>query len=146
LIVLTLTSAASAYRAAAAGHVGLTAFVAVSYSTLLLLFRRLRAYERLPPGGEADQRARLRREVWALCTLLTVLFAWKVAGVVPWPTTGPVSYTHLDVYKSPSYTRYFVVQIIIIWQFGVPTMEIYVAIDSLLGIYAVSYTHLVDEQ
>ncbi|OEL19195.1 hypothetical protein BAE44_0019786 [Dichanthelium oligosanthes] len=91
LIVLTLTSAESAYRAAAAGDVGSTAFVAVSYSTLLLLSRRLRAYERLRPGGEADQMARLRREVWALCTLLTVLFAWKVAAAMPsWPVAAAV--------------------------------------------------------
>ncbi|OEL29507.1 hypothetical protein BAE44_0009474 [Dichanthelium oligosanthes] len=80
-----------AYRAAAAGDVGSTAFVAVSYFTLLLLFQRLRAYERLPPGGEADQRARQRREVWALCTLLTVLFAWKVAAAMPsWPIAAAV--------------------------------------------------------
>ncbi|RLN11993.1 hypothetical protein C2845_PM09G03260 [Panicum miliaceum] len=98
LIALTLTSAVSAYKAAAAGDAGSTAFVAASYSTLLLLFRRLRAYERLPPpAGDADaaadgaRRARLRREVWALCTLLTVLFAWKVAAAMPsWPAVAAV--------------------------------------------------------
>jgi len=86
LVALTLTSAVSAYRAAAAGDAGSTAFVAASYSTLLLLFRRLRAYERLPlPGGDAggERRARLRREVWALSTLLTVMFAWKVSAAMP---------------------------------------------------------------
>jgi hypothetical protein len=57
MALVTLTSAAAAYRA----------FVAVCYSTLLLLFIRLRAYERLP-RWDADGRARLRREVWALST------------------------------------------------------------------------------
>ena len=94
LVALTLTSAVSAYRAAAAGDAGTTAFVAASYSTLLLLFRRLRAYERLPlPGGDAggERRVRLRREVWALSTLLTVMFAWKVSAAMPsWPAAAAV--------------------------------------------------------
>ncbi|TKW19636.1 hypothetical protein SEVIR_4G033501v4 [Setaria viridis] len=38
------------------------------------------------PEAAADDRVRLiRRKVWAICTLLTAMFAWKVAGVVPWP-------------------------------------------------------------
>ncbi|KAF8697629.1 hypothetical protein HU200_035817 [Digitaria exilis] len=85
LAILTLTSGASVYRAAAAGDIVTAAFVAASYSALLLLFRRLRVYERLPP-------ARLRREVWALCTLLTVMFAWKVAAAMmpSWPAAAVV--------------------------------------------------------
>jgi len=54
----------------------------------LLLFIRLRAYERLP-RWDADGRARLRREVWALSTQLTVLFASRVAAATPsWPVTA----------------------------------------------------------
>ncbi|CAL5044635.1 unnamed protein product [Urochloa decumbens] len=91
LLFLTLTSAVSAYRAAAAGDIGSTGFVGVSYATLLLLFRNLRAYERLPPDEADGIRARLRREVWALCTLLTVLFSWKVAAAMPsWPVAAAV--------------------------------------------------------
>lgn len=95
LLALTLTSAMSAYKAAAAGDLGSSAFVAASYSALLLLFRSLRAYERLPPGEEEEaggRRARLRREVWALCTLLTVMFAWKVAAAMMpfWLAAGVV--------------------------------------------------------
>ncbi|CAL5045855.1 unnamed protein product [Urochloa decumbens] len=93
LIFLTLASAMSAYRAAAAGDVGSTAFVAVSYATLLLLFRSLRAYERLPPGAADDgrRRRRLKREVWALCALLSGLFAWKVAAAMPsWPAAAAI--------------------------------------------------------
>ncbi|KAJ1257960.1 hypothetical protein BS78_10G036800 [Paspalum vaginatum] len=92
LVFVTLTSAVSAYRAAAAEDVVSAVFVAVSYSTLLLLFRSLRAYERLLPGDDADGRRRhLKREVWALCTLLTVLFAWKAAAAMPsWPVAAAV--------------------------------------------------------
>ncbi|CAN6166608.1 unnamed protein product [Urochloa humidicola] len=91
LIVVTMASTASTYRAAVAGDAGTTAYVAVNYSTLLLLFRSLRAYERLQPGEEAGQRTRLRREVWALCTILTLLFSWKVSAAMPsWPVAAAV--------------------------------------------------------
>ncbi|WVZ82583.1 hypothetical protein U9M48_029834 [Paspalum notatum var. saurae] len=88
---VTFTSAVSAYRAAAAGDVGSTAFVGASYATVLLLFHRLRAYEcLLSPGAAGDdgrRRRRAKREVWTLCTLqLTVLFSWKMAAAMPsWP-------------------------------------------------------------
>ncbi|RLM85289.1 hypothetical protein C2845_PM04G07600 [Panicum miliaceum] len=36
---------------ALAGDAGSTAFVATSYNMILLLFHRLRVYERLPPAG-----------------------------------------------------------------------------------------------
>jgi hypothetical protein len=67
------------------------AFVAVTYAALLLLHRTLGAYETAVEAPEADaaaaepERERLRRRVWALSALLTALFAWKVARVVPWP-------------------------------------------------------------
>ncbi|KAJ1257996.1 hypothetical protein BS78_10G039600, partial [Paspalum vaginatum] len=56
------------------------AFVAVSYSALLLLLRSLRAYEL----ADAAERGPLRRRVWALSALLTAMFAWKVAAAVAW--------------------------------------------------------------
>ncbi|WVZ82585.1 hypothetical protein U9M48_029837 [Paspalum notatum var. saurae] len=86
LAAVTLTSAVAAYRALAAGDVVSMAFVGISYSTLLLLFHSLGAYERLP-------RLMNRREVWALSlsTLLTVLLAWKVAAAMPsWPVAAAV--------------------------------------------------------
>ena len=49
LVALILKSAVFAYRAVAAGDAGSTASIASSYSTLPLLFRRLRAYEGPPP-------------------------------------------------------------------------------------------------
>ncbi|CAL5045848.1 unnamed protein product [Urochloa decumbens] len=82
LLVLTLSSGAAVCRAA--GDTASVAFIATttSYVTLLLLFACLRAYERAA-GGRRD---RLRRSVWALSTLLTVMFAWRVAAMMPyWP-------------------------------------------------------------
>uniref|UniRef100_A0A0D9WLS2 Uncharacterized protein n=1 Tax=Leersia perrieri TaxID=77586 RepID=A0A0D9WLS2_9ORYZ len=64
------------------GDILSVAFVATSYCTLLLLFSSLRAYERTPPADAAG-RERIRRRVWCLCTALTAMFAWKVAGVMP---------------------------------------------------------------
>ncbi|CAD6337749.1 unnamed protein product [Miscanthus lutarioriparius] len=84
VVLLTVTGAAAAYRAAAAGDVAFVAFVIVSYSALLLLLRFLRADELAPPEA-AVGRERLRRRVWALCMLLSVMFAWKFASVKPWP-------------------------------------------------------------
>jgi hypothetical protein len=89
-VLLTATCAAAIHRAAAAGDVASVAFVAVSYAALLLLHRTLGAYEtaiEAPEDAAAaeSERERLRRRLWALSALLTALFAWKVAGVVPWP-------------------------------------------------------------
>ena len=88
-VLLTATWAAATYRAAAAGDVASVAFVIVSYGALLLLLRFLRAYEVAPPEA-AVGRERLRRRVWALCTLLTAMFAWKVASVMTWPVAVAV--------------------------------------------------------
>ncbi|KAG2604192.1 hypothetical protein PVAP13_4NG051300 [Panicum virgatum] len=86
-LVLTLSSGAAVCRAAAAGDTTSVAFVVAGYATLLLLLACLRAYERAPSGEAADgRRGRLRRAVWSLTTLLTVMFAWRVAAVMPsWP-------------------------------------------------------------
>ncbi|CAL5045858.1 unnamed protein product [Urochloa decumbens] len=86
LLVLTLSSGAALCRAA--GDTASVAFIVTSYVTLLLLFACLRAYERAPAAGAAGGRSRdrLRRAVWALSTLLTVMFAWRVVAVMPyWP-------------------------------------------------------------
>ncbi|CAN6215138.1 unnamed protein product [Urochloa humidicola] len=85
LLVLTLSCGAAVCRAA--GDTSSVVFLIASYLTLLLLFQCLRAYEHVPPA-EADnlRRGRTRRAVWSLSTLLTVMFAWRVAAVMPyWP-------------------------------------------------------------
>jgi hypothetical protein len=84
--VLTVNSVLAIYRAR--DDAAAVAFVAGSYLTLLLLFGALREYERAPPGSPA--RARARRAVWPLTTLLTVAFAWKVAAVMPSPVAAAI--------------------------------------------------------
>jgi hypothetical protein len=83
--LLTTTCAAATYRAAAAGDAASVAFVIVTYGALMLLLRYLREYELLAPPEAVVHREGLRRRVWALCTLLTAMFAWKVASVMTWP-------------------------------------------------------------
>jgi hypothetical protein len=89
LTVLTMTGATAVYRTAQ--DAGSVAFAIGGYVALLLLFRALSAYERAHahPGAERRRKG-LRRKVWCLCTLLTAMFAWKVAGVMPWPLTVAV--------------------------------------------------------
>jgi hypothetical protein len=79
------------FRGRAAGDTASVAFVVATYVTLLLLFACLRAYEcaPAPAPGEADaggqrgrRRIRIRRAVWCLSSLLTVMFASRVAGVM----------------------------------------------------------------
>ncbi|XP_066371322.1 uncharacterized protein [Miscanthus floridulus] len=70
--VLTLNSGLAIYRAR--GDPASILFVSGSYTTLLLLFRCLRDYERAAPGSPARERERerARRAVWPLTTLLTL--------------------------------------------------------------------------
>lgn len=44
-----------------------------------------------PPG---NRRGRIRRAAWSLCTLLTVLFAWRVAAVMPNRPAAPSRLGH----------------------------------------------------
>ncbi|CAN6165147.1 unnamed protein product [Urochloa humidicola] len=86
-LVLTLSCGAAVCRAA--GDTASVVFVVASYVTLLLLSLCLRAYERVPPGEADDlRRGRIRRAVWSLSTLLTVMFSWRVAAAMPyWPAS-----------------------------------------------------------
>lgn len=52
------------------------AFVAVAYVALLLLFRCLHLLERRRDRG-------LKLAVWALSTILTLMFSYKVAAIMP---------------------------------------------------------------
>jgi hypothetical protein len=84
--VLTVNSGLAMYRAR--GDAASALFVVASYLLLLLLFACLRAYERAAPGSPARDRA--RRAVWPVTALLTLAFAWKVAGVMPSPVAAAV--------------------------------------------------------
>ncbi|XP_062228038.1 uncharacterized protein LOC133926235 [Phragmites australis] len=75
---LTCNSALAIYRSR--GDPASVAFVGGAYAAILLLFRCLRRFER----GEGD-RGRTKAAVWALTTLLTAMFASRVAPLMPTP-------------------------------------------------------------
>ncbi|RCV20175.1 hypothetical protein SETIT_4G035200v2 [Setaria italica] len=65
------------------GDAASVAFVLVADATLLLLFLCLRELERAARGGAAGRgRSRIKGAVWALSTLLTAMFASRVAPLV----------------------------------------------------------------
>ncbi|CAN6202569.1 unnamed protein product [Urochloa humidicola] len=77
--LLTCNSLAAAYRSRRdPGSVG---FVAAAYAALLLLLHSLRRFERAPPAD----RGRVKAAVWGLSSLLTVMFAARVAPLMPPP-------------------------------------------------------------
>ncbi|RCV20168.1 hypothetical protein SETIT_4G034500v2 [Setaria italica] len=79
--VLTCNSAVAVYRSW--GDPASVAFVATAYAALLLLLRFLRGFEGARPG----ERGKAKAAVWALSTLLTAMFASRVAPLMP-PLVG----------------------------------------------------------
>lgn len=63
---------------------GAVAFAVVSYVDLLCLFWCLRRFER---ANEQDKWW-LKVAVWLLASLLTGMFSYKVAAVMPWPVAA----------------------------------------------------------
>jgi len=78
-VFLTFNSGMAVYRSNR--DAGSVLFVAVSYLDLVALFACLRLYERL--DRHSPRRERIKAAVWALTTLLTVMFTYKVAEVMP---------------------------------------------------------------
>ncbi|KAJ4789153.1 hypothetical protein LUZ62_040399 [Rhynchospora pubera] len=78
---LTFNSGMAIYRSK--GDAGSVAFVAISYLDLLSLFYCLRIYEKSPHNS--SQRRIINAIVWSLTTLLTVMFSYKVAALMPLP-------------------------------------------------------------
>ncbi|KAJ4782239.1 hypothetical protein LUZ62_066496 [Rhynchospora pubera] len=78
---LTFNSGMAIYRSK--GDAGSVAFVAISYLDLLSLFYCLRLYEKSPHNS--SQRRIIKAIVWSLTTLLTVMFSYKVAALMPLP-------------------------------------------------------------
>ncbi|XP_006656192.1 uncharacterized protein LOC102705538 [Oryza brachyantha] len=76
---LTFNSGMAIYRSD--GDKGSVAFVVASYLDLVLLFACLRLFERAPRNS--PRREWLKLFVWALTTLLTVMFSYKVAAIMP---------------------------------------------------------------
>ncbi|CAN6191202.1 unnamed protein product [Urochloa humidicola] len=70
------------------GDTAAVSFVAASYFSLVLLFHCLRQFEAAPAGSAAMDRARLG--VWVTTTLLTALFSWRVAALMPGPVAAGV--------------------------------------------------------
>ncbi|CAL4952623.1 unnamed protein product [Urochloa decumbens] len=56
------------------------AFVVVAYVALIALFRCLHMLERAGPGGHGQG---VKLAVWGLSTLLTLMFSFKVAAIMP---------------------------------------------------------------
>uniref|UniRef100_A0A0E0JXB7 Uncharacterized protein n=1 Tax=Oryza punctata TaxID=4537 RepID=A0A0E0JXB7_ORYPU len=78
---LTFNSAMAIYRSNR--DVGAIAFVAFSYFDLLLLFYCLRLFERTEHGS--PRRGQIKAAVWLLTTMLTAVFSYKVAAIMPLP-------------------------------------------------------------
>ncbi|WVZ82510.1 hypothetical protein U9M48_029781 [Paspalum notatum var. saurae] len=70
------------------GDAAATIFVILSYACLVLLFYCLRRFEMAPPGSATRDRARVG--VWLTTTLLTAMFSWRVATIMPWPVSAGV--------------------------------------------------------
>ncbi|EER88566.1 hypothetical protein BDA96_10G231000 [Sorghum bicolor] len=80
-LFLTFNSGMAIYRSN--GDAGSVTFVVVSYLDLLALFACLRYYEQL--DRHSPKRATVKAGVWSLTTLLTVMFSYKVAEIMPLP-------------------------------------------------------------
>ncbi|KAJ1691179.1 hypothetical protein LUZ63_015334 [Rhynchospora breviuscula] len=78
---LTFNSGMAIYRSK--GDTSSVTFVVVSYLDLLSLFYCLRLYEKSPHNS--SQRRIIKAIVWSLTTLLTVMFSYKVAALMPLP-------------------------------------------------------------
>ncbi|KAG8077723.1 hypothetical protein GUJ93_ZPchr0007g4037 [Zizania palustris] len=59
------------------------AFVLAAFLILLSLFLALRLFERLPPGS--SRRVHVKAGVWVLTTVLTIMFSYRVAALMPLP-------------------------------------------------------------
>uniref|UniRef100_A0A0E0L7S0 Uncharacterized protein n=1 Tax=Oryza punctata TaxID=4537 RepID=A0A0E0L7S0_ORYPU len=74
---LTCNSLLAIYRSQ--GDLASVAFVVGAYAALLLLFYFLGKFERARP----EERGRVKAAVWSLTTLLTAMFASRVAPLMP---------------------------------------------------------------
>ncbi|CAL5050990.1 unnamed protein product [Urochloa decumbens] len=70
------------------GDAAAITFVLASYLSLVQLFYCLRWFEASPQGSAARDKARLG--VWLTTALLTAMFSWRVAAVMPWPVAAGV--------------------------------------------------------
>ncbi|KAL6606622.1 hypothetical protein ACP70R_042275 [Stipagrostis hirtigluma subsp. patula] len=85
-LLLTGSSLIALHRSR--GDAAATSFVVASYASLLLLFHCLRRFEAAPPESEARDRA--KAGVWLFTTVLTAMFSWRVAALMPLPVAAGV--------------------------------------------------------
>ncbi|EAY99666.1 hypothetical protein OsI_21644 [Oryza sativa Indica Group] len=74
---LTCNSLLAIYKSQ--GDLASVAFVVAAYAALLLLFYFLGRFERARP----EERGKVKAAVWSLTTLLTAMFASRVAPLMP---------------------------------------------------------------
>jgi hypothetical protein len=86
------------------GDAAATIFVLASYACLVLLFDCLRRFEAAAPGSVARDRARVG--VWLLTTLLTTLFSWRVAALMPWAVAAAVWFMEATTVLGGYYTLF----------------------------------------
>ncbi|KAJ1257983.1 hypothetical protein BS78_10G038300 [Paspalum vaginatum] len=65
------------------GDAGSVAFALLADAALLLLFLCLRQWQRAGGGGRGGATSKIKAAVWALTTLLTAMFASRVAPLMP---------------------------------------------------------------
>lgn len=78
---LTFNSGMAVYRSDR--DLAAISFVVFSYVDLVSLFYCLRLFEKTPP--ESPRRHHIKTAVWLLTTMLTAVFSYKVAAIMPFP-------------------------------------------------------------
>jgi Family of unknown function (DUF6490) len=78
--VLTCNAALALYRST--DDSWSLVFIVVSYFALVLLFWCLHLFERV--AADAARRMQLKIAVWSLSTMVTMMFAYRVAALMPW--------------------------------------------------------------
>ncbi|KAF0921100.1 hypothetical protein E2562_038625 [Oryza meyeriana var. granulata] len=64
------------------------AFVLAAFIILLLLFYALRVFDSLPHGSL--RRIHVKAGVWVLSTVLTIMFSYRVAALMPFPVAAVI--------------------------------------------------------
>ncbi|CAL5046749.1 unnamed protein product [Urochloa decumbens] len=85
---LSFNSVMAVYRSN--GDTGAITFVAFSYLDLVLLFYSRKIHDGAGDPPNSHRRRVVRASVWVLTTLLTVMFFYKVAAVMPLPLAAVV--------------------------------------------------------
>ncbi|KAJ8464822.1 hypothetical protein OPV22_027374 [Ensete ventricosum] len=80
-LFLTVNSFNVAYRSR--GDPSALSFVVFIYVAMMLLFICLRRLEMLAPQDPPEHKKRTLAAIWVLATVLSLVFAWRVAEIAP---------------------------------------------------------------